>query len=1011
MSKDWVAQITEHPGATLEEIQGEPDWNTGHSHRIGFKNHDSRRPGFTGEQLHEELEDETLVEEAKEQLERLRQKAHQKKLINFRDVVQGIKDFHLVHPALRPLGWRYVLESTEDGIKYTQEWPSNLKRQQNEISQRGQRDNNVGEQEKDSDDSKEHESTPKDAEPTQEKQDSISQPSFLQLLQQDGAYIDSLEPNNGLGKSPQAAVRPDVTIDEADQFTSDNWFPRSSDLIRVTGSQPMNAEPPLTKLLEAVVHQDVRRVFSMEDLTTQFPAINIPVFIACDGNRRKELNQIQTSKSFNFGPGAGGCAYWKGVLLRDVLLDSGVEDPLFLNHGGTGSKYRWVNFEGSDELPEGRYSTCIPLEYAMDPRNDVLLAFQMNDHPLPPDHGYPLRVVVPGYVGGRCVKWLKRIWTSEKENDAYYHIWDNRLLPSFITDNTGELAEAMFHHPSTVINEQTVNSMIVKPAHNEEISLSTNLSKNYRMQGIAYSGGGRVVKRVEISLDGGNSWLYCFRKFPRKPIRHVNKFWTWVHWYRDVPIVDMMNAKEIAVRCVDASFHAQPDQAPWNIMGMLNNGYYKVRMDVGNSDNTDGSGVIICQHPVEPGSGKGGWMKPSVDNLLEQEKLKAGAKASQKQLTREEIEKHDKEKDCWIVVDKQVYDATSVLSWHPGGPGIILSHAGRIHPKTTEEFDSIHDTYAREKLSECMIGTVTEKVAKYLDQLKDDEEQEQESARCESKKQALQEHRWTGVKLIDRKEISPNTRSYTFKLPQDNKILGLQSGQHIEVGFHMQDKMLIRPYTPTRPVLPPIESHGGTNPSDKELRDGTGTFDLTIKTYFPSQDQPGGAMSNILDTIPIGEEIDIRGPRGEIIYHGHGKFNIEGKDRTVRRISFVMGGTGITPGFSIISRIIHTEDDDTEIRVLGANKAEEDILLREEFEALEQKSRGRMQSTNVLSHPSEEWKGLKGVVTKDMMKDYLFSPSEDSIALVCGPPPMIKKAVIPGLTELGYVEDENIFGF
>lgn len=93
MSQNWVAPITEHPGATLEEIQGEPDWNTGHSHRVGFENHDNRRPGFTGEQLHEGLEDESTVEEAKEQLERLRQKAHQKKLINFRDLVQGIKDF------------------------------------------------------------------------------------------------------------------------------------------------------------------------------------------------------------------------------------------------------------------------------------------------------------------------------------------------------------------------------------------------------------------------------------------------------------------------------------------------------------------------------------------------------------------------------------------------------------------------------------------------------------------------------------------------------------------------------------------------------------------------------------------------------------------------------------------------------------------------------------------------------------------------------------------------------
>jgi DMSO/TMAO reductase YedYZ molybdopterin-dependent catalytic subunit len=65
----------------------------------------------------------------------------------------------------------------------------------------------------------------------------------------------------------------------------------------------------------------------------------------------------------------------------------------------------------------------------MDPTNDVLLAMEMNDLPLPPDHGYPVRLMIPGYVGGRYVKWLRRIWISDHENQSYYHIWDNRVLP------------------------------------------------------------------------------------------------------------------------------------------------------------------------------------------------------------------------------------------------------------------------------------------------------------------------------------------------------------------------------------------------------------------------------------------------------------------------------------------------------------------------------------------------------------------------------------------------------
>jgi nitrate reductase (NAD(P)H) len=281
--------------------------------------------------------------------------------------------------------------------------------------------------------------------------------------------------------------------------------------------------------------------------------------------------------------------------------------------------------------------------------------------------------------------------------------------------------------------------------------------------------------------------------------------------------------------------------------------------------------------------------------------------------------------------------------------------------------------------------------------MKEEEEQERESSA--DQEQALQEHRWTGMKLIKRAEVSPDTRSYTFALPEGKKFLGLGNGQHIEVGFHMLDKMLIRPYTPTKPLLPAeSEKKGHFKASDSKLRDGQGTFELTVKTYFPDQKQPGGAMSNILDTIAIGQEIDIRGPKGEIICKGCGIFDIEGKERRVSRVSFVMGGTGITPCYSIIQRIMSEEDCKTEVRVLDANNTEADILLREEMESLQKSSNGRMKIAYVLAQPPDDWKGLKGFVTKDMMEEYLFPPADGSIALVCGPPPMIKKAVIPGLT-------------
>jgi nitrate reductase (NAD(P)H) len=247
----------------------------------------------------------------------------------------------------------------------------------------------------------------------------------------------------------------------------------------------------------------------MDDLRNDFEAINIAVALACDGNRRKELNMIRKSKGFNWGAGAISCAFWKGPLLRDVLLVAGFEDESTQNTGVS----RWVHFEGADELSEGKYATSIPLAYAMDRENDVILAYEMNDVPLPPDHGYPVRLLIPGFIGGRCVKWLHRIWVSEKENDSHYHIWDNRVLPTFIRDMDSEFAETMFRHPSTACNEQNLNSIIVKPEHGETIRLSdVDSNLDYRISGIAYDGGGHEVQRVEVSLDGGITWLYCVRK-------------------------------------------------------------------------------------------------------------------------------------------------------------------------------------------------------------------------------------------------------------------------------------------------------------------------------------------------------------------------------------------------------------------------------------------------------------------------------------------------------------------
>ena len=129
---------------------------------------------------------------------------------------------------------------------------------------------------------------------------------------------------------------------------------------------------------------------------------------------------------------------------------------------------------------------------------------------------------------------------------------------------------------------------------------------------------------------------------------------------------------------------------------MMNNCWYIVKPEI-IQERDDGVPEILFRHPTEPGIGKGGWLQPSTEVQIADAKQEAGA--PQKQFTREEIEKHDNENGCWIVVDGKVYDATSVLSWHPGGKAAVLGHAGKVHQETSDEFESIHDGYAYQKLT------------------------------------------------------------------------------------------------------------------------------------------------------------------------------------------------------------------------------------------------------------------------------------------------------------------------
>lgn len=141
--------------------------------------------------------------------------------------------------------------------------------------------------------------------------------------------------------------------------------------------------------------------------------------------------------------------------------------------------------------------------------------------PLLPDQGFPLRVVVPGWVCARMVKWLTTITVSQFESENVFHLFDNKILPNM--SRMQALKQGAFLNPEYKYDEANLNSAVCSPKHDELVKVTGDEGQRYTVQGYAHSGGGRRVTRVEVSLDGGSQWelanVTC-----AAPNRHA-KFW------------------------------------------------------------------------------------------------------------------------------------------------------------------------------------------------------------------------------------------------------------------------------------------------------------------------------------------------------------------------------------------------------------------------------------------------------------------------------------------------------
>jgi len=275
-------------------------------------------------------------------------------------------------------------------------------------------------------------------------------------------------------------------------------------------------------------------------------------------------------------------------------------------------------------------------------------------------------------------------------------------------------------------------------------------------------------------------------------------------------------------------------------------------------------------------------------------------------------------------------------------------------------------------------------------------------------KKALDPNQYIPFKLVKKEVISHDSALFVFALQTPETRLGLPIGQHISLRFSDKDgRSHQRSYTPTT--------------GDETV----GTVSFVIKVYranihpkFPR----GGMLSQHIDSLKIGDTIDMKGPKGHLEYLNSGKFTVQKsprkpiEKRSAAHFGMIAGGTGITPMLQVLHAIFRdAKDSSTTASLLYANQTEEDILVRDELEALEKQFPARFQLHYTVDRPKEDgsWKGSTGFVSKDMIENHVVSKgvSKGSTQVfMCGPPGMLKFACEPALKELGYGAD-NTFTF
>lgn len=258
----------------------------------------------------------------------------------------------------------------------------------------------------------------------------------------------------------------------------------------------------------------------------------------------------------------------------------------------------------------------------------------------------------------------------------------------------------------------------------------------------------------------------------------------------------------------------------------------------------------------------------------------------------------------------------------------------------------------------------------------------------------LQSRMWSKATLSAKEKVSSDSKIFTFTLDHTSQTIGLPVGQHLMMRIRdpASGEAIIRAYTPV--------SEGNE----------TGRLCVLVKIYYDTPQNKGGRMTQALDSLPLGQLVDFKGPVGKFEYLGGGRCTINRRERCIRRFVMVCAGSGITPIFQVLRAVMKDKEDPTSCLVLDGNRVEEDILLKQELDAMALDNPSRCRLLYALSRPLSSWQGLRGRMDRALFEKEVGGPpkANDAIVLVCGPTPM-EDAVKCIFRGMGWEEEDLLF--